>query len=172
MRSIDLGSIGGRLTHIRGSESQRAYADQIGVPLKTYQTYEQGKREPDLRTLLGIYERGWNLHWVLTGQGEERLSSFSVNELEGSGGVKKPSSQSPRLDEIRLAVQLAEEALNGGKLEPAEYAQLVTLIYDALVNGLPDAQVLAFARPAARGLHNAGKSSETDVDRSGKAAAG
>lgn len=163
-------SIGQRLTHIRASVSQRQFAEELGVPLRTYQNYEQDKREPDLRTLLGLHGRGWNLNWLLTGEGQERLEALQDKELEDSEPVKKPSSQIPRLESLKLAIQLAEEALDGGKLEPADYAQLVTLIHDALVNGLPSAQVLAFARPAARGIGEIG-SGRTDVGGSGKAAA-
>ncbi|WP_343236540.1 helix-turn-helix transcriptional regulator [Stenotrophomonas acidaminiphila] len=149
--------------------SQRAYAEQIGVPLKTYQTYEQGKREPDVRTLAALYEGGWNLNWVLMGEGNERREALQDKPFAESGSVKEPSSQLPRMETLTLAVQLAEEALDGGKLGPADYGQLVALIHEALVNGLPNAQVLAFAKPAARGIRGSGSG---EVGKSGKTAAG
>ena len=71
-----------------------------------------------------------------------------------------------------MAVQLAQEALDGRTLAPADYAELVDLIYDALVNGLPSAQVLAFARPAARGIGFKGKSDADPMDRPGTPIAG
>lgn len=73
---------------------------------------------------------------------------------------------------LKLAVQLTEEALEGGKLGPADYGQLVALIYDALVNGLPSAQVLAFARPAARGFSRGNGDAAKGMDGPGKGAAG
>ena len=76
-----------------------------------------------------------------------------------------------RRDALKMAVQLAQEALDGRTLVPADYAELVDLIYEALVNGLPSAQVLAFARPAARGIAK-GESDANDVDRPGAPAAG
>lgn len=71
-----------------------------------------------------------------------------------------------------MAIQLAQEALDGRTLVPADYAELVDLIYEALVNGLPSAQVLAFARPAARGIGLKGGTDATAMDRSGEGAAG
>ena len=73
---------------------------------------------------------------------------------------------------LSLAVQLAEEALEGKRLEPPDYGQLVSLIYDALVNGLPSAQVLAFARPAARGFSRGKEDAAQGVGGSGKGVAG
>lgn len=134
------------------------------MPLKTYQTYEQGKREPDLRTLEGLYDAGWSLHWVLLGEGPEKRDGLQSHENKASQGV--------RPEDVSLAVQLAEEALEGKRLEPPDYGQLVGLIYDALVNGLPSAQVLAFARPAARGLSRGKMDAEQGVGGAGKGAAG
>lgn len=71
-----------------------------------------------------------------------------------------------------MAVQLAEEALGGRYLVPADYAELVDLIYDALVNGLPSAQVLAFARPAARGIGVKGEGNAGSVGEPGAPVAG
>lgn len=162
-------TIGQRMTHIRASESQRQFAEALGVPLRTYQNYEQDKREPDLRTLAGLHSLGWNLNWVLTGEGSERLEALSTNVVRDNSAGYPASSQPVRTADITLAVQLAEEALEGKRLGPEDYGQLVGLIHDALVNGLPNAQVLAFARPAARGIR--GSSSE-ELGKSGKAAAG
>ncbi|QWN20108.1 XRE family transcriptional regulator [Xanthomonas citri] len=162
--------IGGRLAHIRGSMSQRSYAERLGIPLKTYQTYEQGKREPDLRTLEAIWDQGFDLHWLLFGSEEEGNKPLRGKGLVTDETADTSPSQPPRFESLTLAIQLAEEALDGGRLEPADYAQLVSLIHDALVNGLPSAQVLAFARPAARGIGET-ENGRRDVGGSGKKAA-
>lgn len=90
--------------------------------------------------------------------------------------AQKTASQSQshalRRDVLKVAVQLAEEALDGRTLVPADYAELVDLIYDALANGLPSAQVLAFARPAARGIGLRGDEDANPVDRPGAPVAG
>ena len=71
---------------------------------------------------------------------------------EGLQGPDSLQSQALIPEKLTLAVQLAQEALDGNVLDPPDYAELLGLIYHALVNGLESAQVLAFAKPAARGL--------------------
>lgn len=157
------------MTHIRASESQRSFAEALGVPVRTYQNYEHDKREPDLRTLAGLHALGWNLNWVLTGEGQERLEALQDSGFSANSTPQASASQPLRRADITLAVQLAEEALAGKRLGPEDYGQLVGLIHDALVNGLPSAQVLAFARPAARGIRG---SSSVEFRTPGQAAPG
>ncbi len=104
-------------------------------------------------------------------ESERPIAVQSPVPIQAAGkGTVPPASQSVRTEDLTLAVQLAEEALEGRRLEPADYAQLVMLIHSALVNGLPSAQVLAFARPASRGLR--GKDDGSAVGGSGQGAAG
>ncbi|UPG86994.1 helix-turn-helix domain-containing protein [Luteibacter aegosomatis] len=124
-------------------------AEKLGVSLRTYGHYERNERVPDISMLAVLMGEGWNGNWLIAGQGPER-TDIAVEQAPGG------ASQPLRSDELKLSIQLAEEALDGGKLEPADYAELVSLIYDALVNGLPSAQIIAFARPAARGLSHRG----------------
>lgn len=100
--------------------------------------------------------------------------SAGVAAAQAAAAEAAPQSQSHavRRDALRMAVQLAEEALDGRTLAPADYAELVDLIYDALVNGLPSAQVLAFARPAARGIGLRGDNDAKPMDQSGAPAVG
>jgi len=46
-------------------------------------------------------------------------------------------------------VQLAAEALGERTLPPEKHAELVSLIYEGLMDGLPEARILRFARLAA-----------------------
>lgn len=114
------------------------------MPLRTYQNYERGEREPDLRTLLALLERGWNLNWLLSGDGAERL------DAEPATSAASPS-QTVSEETLTIALQLASETLEGrGRtLPPEKRAQLVAAIYDMLEQGLPEAKVLHFARVAA-----------------------
>lgn len=57
---------------------------------------------------------------------------------------------------LTMSVQLAEEALDGRYLSPPDYAELVGLIYEGLVDGLPEAKVLKFARLGALGAQGTG----------------
>lgn len=104
------------------------------------------------------------------------IKSFSAGVSAAGAAAAETAPRSPshgvRRDALKMAVQLAQEALDGRTLAPADYAELVDLIYDALVNGLPSAQVLAFARPAARGIGRRGEEDANRMDRPGAPAAG
>lgn len=153
------------MTHIRGQASQRAFAEQIGVPLKTYQTYEQGKREPDLRTLDGLYEEGWNLNWLLMGEGPERVEALQGKGSEGDA----PQSHDLDQERLILALQLVEDALasKNAYLATPKRAEATMLVYELLGSGLPEADVIPITRRAV-GLAEGGA---VDGNR-GKAAVG
>lgn len=136
--------LGKRLQHIRSGSSQEEFAKELGVHKNTFARWERDEREPSASDLLVLVQKGWNPYWLLTGDGPERLDALP-------DAVSGPS-QSLRPDTLKMAVTLAQEALDGLTLDPGDYAELVSLIYDALHNGLESARVLAFAKPAARGL--------------------
>ena len=137
-------SIGARLKYIRNYLSQKQFAEELNIALSSYQLYERDERPLPSNLLETLIGRGYNANWLLTGQGPERLESLS-------DAVLAPS-QALRPETLTMAVTLAQEALEGKTLDHGDYAELVSLIYDALANGLKGAQVLAFAKPAARGL--------------------
>lgn len=108
---------------------------------------------------------GRPMEWLATG--------VEPAQPDATETASQSRSHALRRDVLKVAVQLAEEALDGRTLVPADYAELVDLIYDALANGLPSAQVLAFARPAARGIGLKGVEGDANpVDRSGSPVAG
>ena len=146
MRQVSPTEIGARLGHIRGSgANQRDHAAALGIPLRTYQTFERGEREPDLRILLALADKGWSVHWLLTGQGPERLA-----DLVAMGGGPA-GSQPLKSETLTIALQLASEALEekGLTLPTPKRAELVVALYELLEEGLPEAKVLRFARTAA-----------------------
>ena len=65
------------------------------------------------------------------------------------GGAEAQASPELRREALTMALQLAAEALDGKTLPPQKYAELVSLIYEGLAEGLPQAQILRFARIAA-----------------------
>lgn len=86
MRHDQAEGVGARLAHIRARISQREHSEALGVPLRTYQNYERGEREPDLRTLIALVALGWNANWLLTGEGPERLGdAISTSASPGAG---------------------------------------------------------------------------------------
>jgi hypothetical protein len=66
-----------------------------------------------------------------------------------TGLASQQPSQPLRRNDLIMALQLASEALGDKELPPAKHAELVTLIYELLEEGLPEAKVLRFARAAA-----------------------
>lgn len=146
-----------RLSALVGERSVRSFALASGVSQTVIRKYLAGESEPTRPALIAL----------------ARTGGASVGWL-AAGEETAPQSQSHavRRDSLKMAVQLAEEALGGRYLVPADYAELVDLIYDALVNGLPSAQVLAFARPAARGIGVKGEGNAGSVGEPGAPVAG
>ncbi|MBB6244823.1 helix-turn-helix domain-containing protein [Rhodanobacter sp. MP1X3] len=68
---------------------------------------------------------------------------------EPSQPASQDASQPVRHDVLMMAVRLATEALGEKVLPPAKHAELVTMLYELLDEGLPEAKVLRFARTAA-----------------------
>lgn len=60
------------------------------MPARTYQDYERGLRAPGADAIECFVRAGINANWLLTGEGEMRLSSYSA-----------PVSEAPRVEEPR-----------------------------------------------------------------------
>jgi transcriptional regulator with XRE-family HTH domain len=174
-------TIGKRLEHIRGDESQAAFAARLGVHKNSWGNYERDEREISVGALQALAKLGWNPLWVLTGEGDEKISAnanpgaavdtaliVARNDqgaherrdafISGMGaGVREDrpeseqyrASQQMRQEVLIIALQLADEALEGKVLATEKRAELVSLIYELLEEGLPQAKVLRFARAAA-----------------------
>jgi len=159
------GSVGSRLTHVRGELSQAEFAKLIGVHKNSVGNYERGDREIGAEALAGYVRLGWNANWVLTGEGPERLDALQDKD---SGG---DSPQSHDLDQERLtlALQLVEDALasKNAYLATPKRAEAAMLVYELLGSGLPEADVIPITRRAV-GLAEGGA---VDGNR-GKAATG
>lgn len=171
-----------RLTKIRGNESQHAFAATLGVHKNTYGNWERGETDVGADALRYLAKAGWNPIWVLTGEGNERISEaahpgaavdtalivargdaeasrrrdsfisgmgYAVRE-RGTESEQARASQPLRQEVLMIALQLADEALEGKVLAADKRAELVSLIYELLEEGLPTAKVLRFARAAAK----------------------
>nr|WP_320011285.1 helix-turn-helix transcriptional regulator [uncultured Desulfobulbus sp.] len=53
--------------------TQKEMADKIGVSLRTQQRYEEGSKAPEIHLLIDLALIGYNLHWLITGDGHKRL---------------------------------------------------------------------------------------------------
>lgn len=153
--------IGTRISELSKVLGNQAEASNvIGVSVPQLRRYIKGDNLPSFDVMARLcLAAGRSMEWLATG-------------VDPEPSRPQPPSQAVRPEVVSLAVQLAEEALEGKRLEPPDYGQLVSLIYDALVNGLPSAQVLAFARPAARGFSRGKEDAAQGVGGSGKGVAG
>jgi transcriptional regulator with XRE-family HTH domain len=140
----DLVSVGGRLAELRGKANQPLRALAFGVHKNTYARWERGDAEMPASALAVLVGEGWNANWVLTGTGPRRLDT--PESLAG------PTSHAVSGESLSIAVELADEALKGLWLPRNRYYDLVALIYDGLTQGLPYAEIIDFARPAATKL--------------------
>lgn len=156
VRQHDLVSMAARLARTRGSASQKSHADSLGVALRTYQNYERGEREPSLEVLGGLIARGWSANWLLTGEGPERATAAFDTDSRPAGSVEAGVSHTMNLDVLRMAVGLADRLL--GRETPPDYAEIVSLIHDLLLEGLPEAQIVSIAGRQASSRRLAGGS--------------
>lgn len=127
MNGSDPGT-GARLASVRGRESQAAFAARIGVHKNTLGKYERGEREIGAEALLALVRMGWNANWVLTGEGQPRLSAAAsrIAEPAPSG---YPAGRALDPTRLRSAIELVERALGGSEIEPRAKASLVETIY-------------------------------------------
>jgi len=130
-------TIGLRLEQIRGRRSQKVMAAELGVALRSYAHYEHGTREVSALLLQRLSALGYDVNWVLTGKGTERMveAPANVRELRPEGAVAR--SQPARLDpdKLRFALEVVEEALaaSGRTADPAGKAHLVAKIYETFL---------------------------------------
>lgn len=148
-------------------------ASVLGVAQRTYASYERNERLPDAEALEALVRHeGVDANWLLTGQGPERTG--------GDGRVAEAhspyvtASQDLSADHLTIALELADEALRGLWLPRRGYAELVALVYAALTQGLPYAEILEIARPAARQRagEGAGDGGEQGMDGPGPSGVG
>lgn len=117
-------------------------ARKCGLPESTVKKWVDGLSDPSReRCLILARGTGVSLLWLVAGEGPMWASETAVQSR----------SHEQRLETLRLALQLAAEALEGKHLPPEKFAELVSLIYEGLEEGLPQAQILRFARIAKPG---------------------
>ena len=66
-------AFGERMREIRKDYglNQKEMADKFGISLSTLQRYEKSNNFPDVSVLLELAMSGFNIHWLLTGDGEK-----------------------------------------------------------------------------------------------------
>lgn len=127
--------IGDRLRTIRSQRSQGEMAAELAVSTKTYGLWERSERTPDAAALVALGTQGWNVHWIVTGDGPEQLE-----------GAFQSHSQDMSPTDLSMAIQLANEKIAASGLAPSpeQYGKFVLLLYQVLHGGLPDAEIHDF----------------------------
>lgn len=133
-----------RISALVGLFKSRTEAAKVaGMSTDQLARYEKGGT-PSFSPLAKLaVVKGVRLEWLATGEGD--MYARGVQEEPAQWASNEPA-QAVRHEELTIALQLAAEALGEKELPPAKHAELVTLIYELLVEGLPEAKVLRFAR--------------------------
>lgn len=143
-------------TLISAIGSAAEIARRCGFSEAVVRSWRDGKSDPSRERLLALCEgTGVSLFWIADGKGPMWKKDLPwAASVRGEGkrytleDAVAPDSQPLRLEGLTIAIQLAAEALDGKTLPPDDYAELVSLIYQGLEEGLPEASILRFARIA------------------------
>ena len=171
-------TIGDRLKLIRGKESQKSYAMRINVGLSTYQNYERSDRDPDQRTLRAAFADGWNLNWLLTGEGPERLEAIQRKGFEVGEDALGYASHPVSAEHLSIALEMAEAKLQQENLwlPKRDFAELVTLILEKLQEEWSYTRIRAFVdgelTRLSKGESDAGSGQEVDEPGTGRVVEG
>jgi len=60
--------------------NQKQMAELLGVSLRTLQRYEEGSKVPDVTLLVELAIIGYNLHWLITGDGDKYHWKKSIED--------------------------------------------------------------------------------------------
>lgn len=104
-----------RLKDIRNyfNLDQQEMADNFNVPLTTYRSYEQGKRNLSLELIEGLCERlNINLNWLICGQGDIFLTSYNCKKKDNSNIVKNIDTFYKRFNQLQKENDLNDYQLS------------------------------------------------------------
>ncbi len=134
----------GRIKLIRGSKSQDAFAQEVGVSKMTVGRWERRERTPDADDLNGILKAYPDVHpmWLLTGEGEMRRTGVEVKDDIWEGDLTFR-------EELQYAVTLAivELAAPGIDEQTAKnHASVCTEVMQLLEKGREAVPPIAYVR--------------------------
>jgi len=139
--------IGTRISDLSEVIGGRPFAAHVmRVSPATLQRYVSEKNMPPFDVAARLCRAAKaRMEWLATGEGEMYEPPQMVRD-EGFAYGPDEASHPVRRIELTVALQLAAEALGEKELPAGKHAALVSLIYELLVEGLPEAKVLRFAR--------------------------
>lgn len=132
-----MSSLTERLKMIRESlgVSKREMSRKLDIAGGSWQAYEEGNTVPGGKVLEALAQEGYDINWLLTGNGEmlSRWHWTNIVAVEPSSTLAQTVSSSADIDEDLLAavVEAVEEYLDqiNGHLPPAKMGQLVAALY-------------------------------------------
>lgn len=108
-------TIGDRLALVRGSVSQKEFANSLGVHKNTLGLYERNDRAPDANLLRLLLEgHGININWLLTGSGSMYISHQEAQQTP----VAAPAGMSALADRLRSTSATWAQAVEAAGYEP------------------------------------------------------
>ncbi|MGM0769962.1 MAG: XRE family transcriptional regulator [Pseudomonadota bacterium] len=115
-------AIGERLAEIRGSKSQGAFADELGIHKNSLGHYERGNRVPDAEVLLKLVEMGFDANWILTGKGSPRPEATSTNLNQDLEKLKRLDEEFALIPGYNVQVAAGHGAIAGDEAPTRELA--------------------------------------------------
>jgi transcriptional regulator with XRE-family HTH domain len=98
-------------------EGQQGMADRLGVPYRTYQSYELGNSEPKSKVLEALLGLGFDANWILTGAGKMRdVSGTSYAEPRALAAGAPPYDEED-MDFLMDCFVAVTELLQGNELD-------------------------------------------------------
>lgn len=108
------------------NKTQSDFAELVGVSKRSIVLYELEQRKPGFDAILGYYKQGFNIHWLLSGEGSMffKNENFASN-IELAGNIA---------DLMILIYQTIDEYLdlNDREMEPTQKSKLAKSIYITL----------------------------------------
>jgi transcriptional regulator with XRE-family HTH domain len=122
-----------RLLTIRGGLNQRAFAASLNLAHTTWARYETEGRLPEWETLQLLVSKGWNAHWMLTGEGPPTIADTSAAHSLATPlqALQRPATDMQRLQDAIEAVETGLEATHQ-MMDAADKAQLIVAVYELL----------------------------------------
>lgn len=115
-------AIGERLTQIRGSKSQGAFAEELGVHKNSLGHYERGNRVPDAETLLKLVEMGFDANWLLTGKGKPKAEHVHAELSQDVAKLKRLDEEFALIAGYNVQVAAGHGSLAGDETPTRELA--------------------------------------------------
>ena len=115
MQQQDLKAVGSRVKTIRKNEGirQQDLADQSGLNIKTISLVENGHRLPGQELLDVLSKYGYNIDWILTGDGQEKKTKSKDNSPANVHA--KVHKLEIELKEIKKVMQAILDKLDANK---------------------------------------------------------